>query len=364
MHWHTPCYYICTRNDAIMRLSIDEAVKTVLCFDNLVREGMTTKEQIDFLIDNHAQLDEDYSIGGEKRTVLLSDGRYHTFRPLSTLFDSSAFVWDIYRPENLVDLTTQQLATLARIHDTRSDIPVQYQTIVEATHILPRTARAIFCAIQMRGYRWTEDRRIFANRYKQMYYQAFTNGNPLPEYPRGFCKRRFYDKFSSSYASKLPQTLIDSIAADNPAQFSIMLTMSNRQLSKNLLLHLMNASAINILLGNFDAVARFLPIDALTFYCASSLDQHLAVPLLKQIEKSIPGTLRNTQDIFGNNALWYLLYHEGNLAGHPWYNKRVASIATIEALLLEYGCDPDLPNCLDLTYNSIRAAQKELTHFV
>ena len=54
-----------------MSLSIDDAVKTVLSFDNLVREGMTTSEQIGFLIDNHAQLDEDYSIGGEKRTVLL-----------------------------------------------------------------------------------------------------------------------------------------------------------------------------------------------------------------------------------------------------------------------------------------------------
>ena len=95
-----------------MKLSIDEAVRTAISFDKLVREGMSTNEQIDFLIDNCAQLDEDYNIGGEKRTVLLSDGRYHTFRPLSTLFDSSAFVWDIYRPENLVDLTTQQLATL------------------------------------------------------------------------------------------------------------------------------------------------------------------------------------------------------------------------------------------------------------
>ena len=347
-----------------MRLSIDDAVKTVLSFDNLVREGMTTSEQIGFLIDNHAQLDEDYSIGGEKRTVLLSDGRYHTFRPLSTLFDSSAFAWNIYRPENLVDLTIQQLATLARIHDSRSDIPVQYQTIVEATHILPRAARALFCAIQMRGFLWTEDRRIFANRYKQKYYLALTNGKPLPEYPSGFCKRRFYGKFSSSYASKLPQTLIDAIAADNPAQFSIMLTMSNRQLSKNLLLHLINAGAINILLGNFDAVARFLPIDTLTFYCASSLDQHLAVPLLKQIEKVIPGTLRNAQDIFGNNALWYLLYQEGNSADHTGRNYRVSSSESIEALLLEHGCNPNQANCLDLTYNSIRVAQKELNHFV
>lgn len=345
-----------------MRLSIDDAVKTALSFDNLVREGMTTSEQIGFLIDNHAQLDEDYSIGGEKRTVLLSDGRYHTFRPLSTLFDSSAFAWNIYRPENLVDLTIQQLATLARIHDTKSDIPVQYQTIIEATHILPRATRALFCAIQMRGYRWTEDRRIFANRYKQMYYQAFTNGNPLPEYPRGFCKRRFYDKFSSSYASKLPQTLVDAIAADNPAQFSIMLTMSNRQLAKNLLLHLINASALNILLANFDAVKRFLPIDTLVFYCASSLDQHLASPLLRQIEKSSPGTLRNSQDIFGNNAFWYLLYREENLGGRPWQNDIVAPIEPIEALLLKHGCNPDQPNCLDLTYSSIVTAQKELNN--
>ena len=347
-----------------MKLSRDDALNMVLSFDNLVREGMTTIEQINFLIDNRAHLDRMYSTGELKTWNPSSGELVRGFCPLSTLFDSSAFAWNIYRPENLVGLTTQQLATLARMNDARSDLPVQYQTIVEATHILPRAARALFCAIQMRGYRWTEDRRIFANRYKQMYYQALTNGNPPPEYPRGFCKRRFYDKFSSSYASKLPQTLIDAIAADNPAQFSIMLTLSNRQLSKNLLLHLINASAINILLGNFNAVTRFLPIDALTFYCASSLDQHLAVPLLKQIETSTPGTLRNTQDIFGNNALWYLLYHEGNSAGHPWHNERVASIESIEALLLKYGCDPDQPNCLDLTYSSIRTAQKELNHFV
>ena len=99
------------------------------------------------------------------------------------------------------------------------------------------------------------------------------------------------------------------------------------------------------------------------YSCTSSLDQHLAVPLLKQIEKSIPGTLRNTQDIFGNNALWYLLYQEGNSADHTGRNYRVSSSESIEALLLEHGCNPNQANCLDLTYNSIRLAQKELNHF-
>ena len=140
-----------------------------------------------------------------------------------------------------------------------------------------------------------------------MCYRALSNHKSPPEYPRGFCKRRFYDKFNSSYASKLPQTLIDAITADKPAQFSIMLALSNLRLSRKLLLHLINSKAINILIANFDAVMSFLPIDTLTFYCASSLDQYLAVPLLKQIEKSNPGTIRNAHDIFGNNTLWYLL---------------------------------------------------------
>ena len=135
-----------------MKLPIIEAVRTAINFDNLVREGMTTTEQIGFLIDNYAQLDKDYRKIDEIRMVILSYGAYyHVFRPLTTFFDSSAFAWNIYRPENLVDLTIQQLATLARIHDTKSDIPVQYQTIIEATHILPRATRALFCAIQMRG---------------------------------------------------------------------------------------------------------------------------------------------------------------------------------------------------------------------
>ena len=354
-----------------MKLSRDDALNMALDFDNLVRQGMTIAEQIDFLIDNRTHLDRTYHTGELEWWDPSGEQLVRGFYPLSILFGASAFAWNIYQPENLVGLSTKQLATLAMLLAKLTDTHIQScnatafircQAIVEATHILPRVTRALFCAIQMRGYRWTEDRRIFVNRYKQMYYQALTNGSPIPEYPRDFCKRRFYDKFSSSYASKLPQTLVDAIAADNPAQFSIMLTMSNRQLAKNLLLHLINASALNILLANFDAVKRFLPIDTLVFYCASSLDQHLASPLLRQIEKSSPGTLRNSQDIFGNNAFWYLLYREENLGGRPWQNDIVAPIEPIEALLLKHGCNPDQPNCLDLTYSSIVTAQKELNN--
>lgn len=36
------------------------------------------------------------------------------------------------------------------------------------------------------------------------------------------------------------------------------------------------------------------------------------------------------------------------------------AVQDLEALLNDLGCDPDAPNCLALTYNSVRKAQQAL----
>ena len=170
--------------------------------------------------------------------------------------------------------------------------------------------------------------------------------------------RVFFDAIGSSYGLKLPQTLEEAILADEPARFAITRTMCNKQLSRNLILHLIYENANNIILANFAAVKRHIPLDELAFFCVLSLNLDLALPLLAEIEKSAQGTLRDARDIFGNNALWYLLYRNES-SGHP-SDEDATVTDRIEALLLEHGCDPDQPNCLELTYNAIKSARAAL----
>ena len=75
-----------------------------------------------------------------------------------------------------------------------------------------------------------------------------------------------------------------------------------------------------------------------------------------EIDKSAPGTLRDARDIFGNNALWYLFYRNES-SSHPSDDEDATDTDRIETLLLEHGCDPDQPNCLELTYNAIKVAR-------
>ena len=353
-----------------MNLSEEEAIKIALDFDNHVRRGMTVAEQIGFLVNNYAILSDNYEIGKyEGSGADVQNGWSclpRSFRPLSALFETSSLVWDVYRPENLVGLPPRQLAILATIGSSvrhtyllSYSVASRFQTIVAASHVLSPETRAYFCAARMNGPHWTESRLLFASRHALVELRAKMHGEPVPEYPRGFVRRTFYERFSPSFGLKLPQTLQDAIAADDPARFGITMAVCNKQLSKNLVLHLLDREAVRILLADFDAVKRHLPLDELAFYCASSLNPELSIPLLSEIEKSAPGTLRDAQDVFGNNALWYLFYREGT-GSRSWDDAAAPANASIEALLLEHGCDPGRPNCLELTYNVVKAARKAL----
>jgi hypothetical protein len=350
-----------------MKLSKEEVLEIALDFDNRVRRGMTIATQIEFLVDNYATLSDEYEIGKIEESGADVQNGWRClppyFCPLSMLFETSSLVWDVYRPEYLLGLSPRQLAILAtigssvrHIHYLSNVVASRFQTIIAASHVLPPETRAYFCAARMDGFLWTESRLFFSSHHALVSLQAKMRGEPVPEYPRGFVRRTFYEHFSPSFGLKLPQALQDAIAADNPARFGITMTMCNKQLSKNLVLHLLDREAIQILLADFAAVKRHLPLDELAFYCASSLNLPLALPLLAEIEKSAKGALRDATDIFGNNALWYLLYRNES-SDYPSVGEDATAIDRIETLLLEHGCDPDQPNCLELTYNAIKAAR-------
>ena len=353
-----------------MKLSKEEVLEIALDFDNRVRRGMTIPEQIDFLVDNYATLSDDYEIG---RPEAVNDAMQNgwdvgrsRFHPLGILFGTSDFVWEVYRPENLVGLSPRQLATLSAIGSGSwySGLDYlfnkRYQTIVSASHILSPNVRALFCATRMNGRDWRERRRrFFGAEFERLTLRADMLGKPRPEFPRGLTARAFFDNIGRSYGLKLPQTLEEAILADDPARFAITRTMCNKQRSKNLILYLIYENAINIILANFAAVKRHLPLDELAFFCVLLRNLDLAFPLLSEIEKSAPGALRDARDIFGNNALWYLLYRDES-SGHPSDDEDATDTDRIETLLLEHGCDPDQPNCLELTYNAVKAARAVL----
>lgn len=353
-----------------MKLSKEEVLEIALDFDNRVRRGMTIPEQIDFLVDNYASLSDDYEIG---RTEAVNDamqngwnGLRNCFHPLGILFGTSDLVWEVYRPENLVGLSPRQLATLSAIGSGSwySGLDFlfnkRYQTIVAASHILSPKVRALFCATRMNGWNWRERRgRFFGAEFERLTLRADMLGKPHPEFPRGLTARAFFGNIGPSHGLKLPQTLQEAILADDPARFAITRTMCNKQLSKNLILHLIYENAIHIILANFAAVKRHVPLDELAFFCVLSLNLDFSMPLLAEIDKSVPGTLRDARNIFGNNALWYLFYRNES-SSHPSDDEDATDTDRIETLLLEHGCDPDQPNCLELTYNAIKAAARAI----
>ena len=353
-----------------MKLSKEEAVRIALDFDNHVRRGMTVAAQIDFLVDNYGTLSDDYVIRGpgtvDDDMQNGWDGGHSRFHPLGILFTTSKLVWEVYRPENLVGLSPRQLTALSDIGSGSWSSALdylftkRYQTIVAASHILSPKERAFFYAARLNGWDWRENRHFFGSEFERLALLAEMSGKPRPEFPRCLTQRSLFGKTSLSFGSQLPQALQTAISTDNPARFGITMTMCNKQLSKNLLLHLIRMEAINIILTNFNVVKRHIPLDELAFFCASSLNRQMALPLLAEIEKSAPGTLRDARDIFGNNALWYLLYSCEKGYGYSSYDEDATDINQFEALLLEHGCDPDQPNCLELTYNAVKAARKEL----
>ena len=157
---------------------------------------------------------------------------------------------------------------------------------------LPLETRALFCAARMAGYAWIEQTRFFGNDYRTLCLRKKLSGENDPLYPKTFSQRRFYRNFSSSYESQLPQKLAESINLDNVAQFNITLTLCNRQLSKNLVLHLLLRGVINILKANLSAIDRFLSLEKTVLFCASSVPVPVATHLLSAIENATPGCMK------------------------------------------------------------------------
>lgn len=330
--------------------SQEEIIDFVLNFDKVTAVRMAFKDQVEFIVTHFDEL-HDICI---KRTEY-----FFPQNMLKTLFKTSCRIWNLYRPEFLSTIPYEHQAILAEIgtaYDKTSDI---YGLIQNSPDILRPESRALFCAARMRGYRWQDEQPLFSTEYTLMCLRNQERGVACPEYPSALRHNSFYKRFPSSFAANLPLTLVDAIEADNIAQFAIALSLCNRQLSKNLLLYALANHATNILIANLTSLKRNLPSDSLILHCASSVEVSTAIPLLAAIEKEEPGIIKNTKDIFGNNALWYIFSRHTDI--HNQSDSENEDAERLERFLLSVGVSPDAPNCLELTYSSMRKAQVALS---
>lgn len=145
----------------------------------------------------------------------------------------------------------------------------------------------------------------------------------------------------------LPEKLLQTIRDDNVPTFDLLhTTLLGRKMSRSLCKVILANRAYKIIMSRPNHFEAVMPAEEILFYCVSALDES-AVPLINFLEERHPGIVANARDNYGNNALWYGLHRLGSLRCLP----------KTEQALLSLGCDPDAPNCLDLTYRSMIEAQ-------
>lgn len=329
-----------------------EIIEFVTNYDKVTAVKMPPQKQVKFIVEHLETFKSD----------ILSERQIHsTFGDmLTTLFRTSYRIWNLYRPDFLATIPYEHQALLAEIGTNYHETSAIYGLIINSHDILPPESRALFCASRMNGWQWPREKRFFSSKYNLMCLRNQDDRIATPEYPPAFCRHDFYQKYPSSFAEKIPQTIRDAVEADNLAHFGIALTLCCRQISKNLLLYALANNATNILIANLSLLKRYLPLDSLVLYCASSIDVSTAIPLMTAIEEIESGAIRNAKDIFSNNALWYTFYRSTNLNFYQSISQK-EDLESISRFLLDNGVSPDAANCLDLTYSSMRKAQTTLS---
>ena len=329
----------------------DEMLRLVADYDNHAAQELSHREQVELLAEIHGikRMDPISAMPNETPHILLST---------DVILSISFRIWDLYHPVFLATLPYDRQAFLALIGSHKRQTAFQYDGIIHSSGILPADSKALFCVPQMAGWNWTGSRLFFDHLLSKNLGDPQSKDHPQLAYPSSFCPADFFHYYPNSFGDNLPYGLRQAIEDDSPARFAIERSLCGRRLTKNLFLYMLKRGAAEILASNLPALLQQIPVVPLLLFCASSVAGPVAIRLLQAMEDDSPGTVANARDIFGNNALWYSIYRSGNIP-----REDESDFQALEAALLELGCDPNAPNRLDLTYNSIRKAQKALAAF-
>ena len=140
----------------------------------------------------------------------------------------------------------------------------------------------------------------------------------------------------------LSDKIIQALQIDSASMFEMALTLTGKKITVGLLRAILRAHAFNILTHllkcRTKALAALLsPHDLLICICtAPSSPNESEINVLNALEELSPGISQRT-DKLGNTPLWYCLYHGRK--------------EKLEEALIQYGCNPDTRNHLNLSYN-------------
>jgi hypothetical protein len=97
--------------------------------------------------------------------------------------------------------------------------------------------------------------------------------------------------------------------------------------------------------------SRLFTAQQLLFYVCANWNNDDTIPFIAMLEKDNPGLVKNTMDAFGHDALWYTLYQRDR------FNRATTAarhaLDPLDQTLIEFGCDPDRPNSIGLSYNDL-----------
>ena len=155
----------------------------------------------------------------------------------------------------------------------------------------------------------------------------------------------------------LSEKIVQALQMDSVSMFEMALTLTGKKITIGLLRAILRACASNILIHLLknrpkSLTAILSPLDLLIYICAypSKGKNEKEINVLEMLEELYPGVCQRT-DKLGNTPLWYCLYHGRK--------------EKLEEALIQYGCNPDTRNHLNLSYNickEFRGSAIAMTH--
>ncbi|GEM_PF-4506860 len=150
---------------------------------------------------------------------------------------------------------------------------------------------------------------------------------------------------------ELTPHLAEAIQKDSYPMFEIARCFSDQELNRGILCQILKNGSTeilcNLLQENLKKITKILSAKNILFYLCYHLNKEENVlPIIDDLEKQFPGICKSV-DQLGNTALWYCLIknHGGKQA--------------LVQKLMEYGCDPNHLNHLNLSYRICTAALSE-----
>ncbi len=164
----------------------------------------------------------------------------------------------------------------------------------------------------------------------------------------------YRNDLNGPHATEKWQKALNAIEKDSPASLLMPLDIDGRSLPTKYVLIALMKKAVNIITYLYSdknkTLKRLLSPKQLLFYvCANWNDEAISIATL--LDKEKPGFVKNSQDVFGHDALWYTLYQRDRF-GRATKAARSRN-DLLDKTLIELGCDPKRQNSLGFSYEDL-----------